>query len=174
MGNCISIFTLPFRVGRHQSTVCKIQYIYIFSKSSETALRTQTFLPTAMPEWINFSLIFCTVYLNTYMGVSKNNGTPKSSHFNRVFHYKSSILGYHHFLETPIYIPPIGSVIWVTILRFNALDIKEQGIWPSGVGGVWSSSGWVCIRKFITVSKKGGVDYNPNIMVIHWGIYIYR
>ena len=23
--------------------------------------------------------------------------TPKSSHFNRVFHYKPSILGYHHF-----------------------------------------------------------------------------
>ena len=33
------------------------------------------------------------------MGVSKKNGTPKSSNFNRVFHYKSSILG---FLETSI------------------------------------------------------------------------
>ena len=31
------------------------------------------------------------------MGVSKNNGTPKSSHFNRVFHYKPSILGYPYF-----------------------------------------------------------------------------
>ena len=27
---------------------------------------------------------------------------PKSSHFNRVFHYKPSILGYHYFSETPI------------------------------------------------------------------------
>ena len=27
------------------------------------------------------------------LGVSKNRGTPKSSHFNRVFHYKPSILG---------------------------------------------------------------------------------
>ena len=27
------------------------------------------------------------------MGVSKNNGTPKSSHVNRVFHYKPSIWG---------------------------------------------------------------------------------
>ena len=27
---------------------------------------------------------------NIYMGVSKNRGTPKSSHFNRVFHY------FHH------------------------------------------------------------------------------
>ena len=36
-----------------------------------------------------------------YMGVSKNNGFPKSSSkssiFHRVFHYKPSILGYHHF-----------------------------------------------------------------------------
>ena len=37
-----------------------------------------------------------------HMGVSKNNGTPKSSHVNRVFHY------FHHpfwvplFLETSI------------------------------------------------------------------------
>ena len=28
------------------------------------------------------------------MDVSKNSGTPKSSNFNRVFHYKPSILGY--------------------------------------------------------------------------------
>ena len=31
------------------------------------------------------------------MGVSKNRGTPKSSNFNRVFHYKPSILGYPYF-----------------------------------------------------------------------------
>ena len=29
---------------------------------------------------------------------------PKSSHFNRVFHYKPSILGVSLFLETPIYV----------------------------------------------------------------------
>ena len=29
-----------------------------------------------------------------YMGVSKNNGTPQIIHFNRVFHYKPSILGF--------------------------------------------------------------------------------
>ena len=32
-------------------------------------------------------------FFSKYMGVSKNSGTPKSSHFNRVFHYISSILG---------------------------------------------------------------------------------
>ena len=38
------------------------------------------------------------------MGVSKNSGTPKSSilnHFNRVFHYKPSILGYPYFWKHP-------------------------------------------------------------------------
>ena len=31
------------------------------------------------------------------MGVSLNGGTPKSSMFNRIFHYKPSILGYPYF-----------------------------------------------------------------------------
>ena len=37
-----------------------------------------------------------------HVGVSKNRaGPPKSSHFNRVFHYKPSILGvFFLFLET--------------------------------------------------------------------------
>ena len=38
---------------------------------------------------------------NDQMGISKNNGTPKSSHFNRVFQYKPSILGYHYFWKHP-------------------------------------------------------------------------
>ena len=36
-----------------------------------------------------------------HMGVSENRGTPKSSHFNRVFHYKASILGYPYFWKHP-------------------------------------------------------------------------
>ena len=36
-----------------------------------------------------------------HMGVSENGGTPKSSHFNRVFHYKPSILGYPYFWKHP-------------------------------------------------------------------------
>ena len=37
------------------------------------------------------------------MGVSLNGGTPKSSHFDRVFHYKPSILGYLYFWKHPYY-----------------------------------------------------------------------
>ena len=33
--------------------------------------------------------------------VSENSGTPKSSIFNRVFHYKPSILGYPYFWKHP-------------------------------------------------------------------------
>ena len=32
-------------------------------------------------------------HVKSYMDVSENNGTPKSSNFNRVFHCKPSILG---------------------------------------------------------------------------------
>ena len=46
--------------------------------------------------------IFCSCYTSPY-GCSENSDTPKSSHPNRVFHYKPSILGYPQFLETPIY-----------------------------------------------------------------------
>ena len=35
------------------------------------------------------------------IGVSKNRGTPKIIHFNRVFHYKPSILGYRYFWKHP-------------------------------------------------------------------------
>jgi len=36
-----------------------------------------------------------------HMGVSENSGTPKIIHFNRDFHYKSSILGYLYFWKPP-------------------------------------------------------------------------
>ena len=49
----------------------------------------------------------CEIYLLlgnksiNYMGVSENRGTPKSSIFNRIFHYKPSILGYPCFWKHP-------------------------------------------------------------------------
>ena len=43
-----------------------------------------------------------TFRLVVLLGVSKNRGNPQIIHFNRVFHYKPSILGYPLFLETPI------------------------------------------------------------------------
>ena len=41
-----------------------------------------------------------------HMGVSKNSGfSPQIIHFNRIFHYKPSILGYPYFWKHP-YVPP--------------------------------------------------------------------
>ena len=37
------------------------------------------------------------------MDVSENKGNPQIIHFNRVFHYKPSILGIPLFSEIPIY-----------------------------------------------------------------------
>ena len=45
------------------------------------------------------------------MGVSENSGTPKSSHFNRVFHYKPSILGFPYFWKHP-YLIQNGLPLW--------------------------------------------------------------
>ena len=38
---------------------------------------------------------------NFDVGVSKNNGTPIIIHFNRVFHYKPSFVGYPYFWKFP-------------------------------------------------------------------------
>ena len=36
-----------------------------------------------------------------FMDISENGGTPQIIHFNRVFHYKPSILGYPYFWKHP-------------------------------------------------------------------------
>ena len=47
----------------------------------------------------------CIVCINLYGGFRKWWVSPQIIHFNRVFYYKPSILGYPYFLETSIYIP---------------------------------------------------------------------
>ena len=43
------------------------------------------------------------IRLQLHLGVSKNRGNPQIIQFNRLFHYKPSILGVPLFSETPIY-----------------------------------------------------------------------
>ena len=50
----------------------------------------------SLPCFIPKSYVFFLYSSIIHMGVSINGGTPKSSIYNRVFHYKPSILGYHH------------------------------------------------------------------------------
>ena len=49
-----------------------------------------------------YSMVSYSRSIFTYMGVSKNSGlSPHIIHFNKVFHYKPSILGYLHFWKHP-------------------------------------------------------------------------
>ena len=61
-------------------------------------LRAQGFAFKELNGW-NLLNVYGTMIL--YVGVSKNSGTPKSSIFYRVFHYKPSILGYPYFRKPP-------------------------------------------------------------------------
>ena len=78
-----------------------------------------------------------------YMDVSENSGTSKSSIFNRVFHYKPSILGYHHFRKQP-YLNTLDSqseaafvVPQCVFFSLVALRIAEKK------GQVWGKDRWV-------------------------------
>ena len=53
------------------------------------------------------------VLLRVYMGVSKNSGNPQIIHFNRVFRYKPSILGYPYFWKHPC-----------VLSKFNLMRLK--------------------------------------------------
>ena len=48
---------------------------------------------------MGFWILHLATWAVTKMDVSKNSGTPQIIHFNRVFHYKPSILGYPYFLK---------------------------------------------------------------------------
>ena len=55
------------------------------------------------------------IYMYDYMDVSKNRGTPKSSHFNRVSRYKPSILGYHRIPIVSILYPLVCGILSHTL-----------------------------------------------------------
>ena len=67
------------------------------------------------------------IFIHVHKGVSKNSGTvpPKSSNFNRVFHYKPSILGYPYFWKHPITFK--RNVVFCTILE---LEMNRSTVRP--------------------------------------------
>ena len=69
--------------------------------------------------------------------VSKNNGTPKSSHFNRVFHYKPSILGVSLFFGNT------QGKLWISLP--NGLQILPLWItiWGDGKSLLYLLHWWV-------------------------------
>ena len=77
------------------------------------------------------------------MDVSKNSGTPKSSIFSRVFHYKASILGYPYFWKHPysdyIISPKIKSPVEPEAFdifdseRTGKMDYHELKVWVASL-----------------------------------------
>ena len=83
------------------------------------------------------------------MGVSKDNGTPKSSYFNRVFHYKPSILGAHpYFWKHPYSIR--NHPFWVRSNHFLEL-IQPQSFSLAMLTFLW------LMQLMLFLMKKGGV-----------------
>ena len=72
--------------------------------------------------WKNPGLRKC-IFINTYMDVSENSGfSPQIIHFDRVFHYKPSILGYHYFCKdqyTCFSLKKICFYIYYIIINFQ-------------------------------------------------------
>ena len=95
------------------------------------------------------------------MGVSKNRGNPQIIHFNRVFHYKPSILGfspyfwkhpYHETLMHPSDYQTLNCQHWQASPRWpSAIALWRQSAplrWPKwqvrhGATGVSPTKGWL-------------------------------
>ena len=58
---------------------------------------------------------------SSWLDVSENSGTSNSSIFNRVFHYKPSVLGYPYFWKHPI-----GGVGDMLVVRYWGSDISTS------------------------------------------------
>ena len=71
-----------------------------------------------------------------HMGVSKNKGTPKTSHLNRVWnHYKPSILGYPYFWKHP-YSPELEIRVGVIFCSQELVGVHscKLPVWCPGQG----------------------------------------
>ena len=102
-------------------------------------------------KWLEQWKTKCWLF-HSYVGVSLNGGfSPQIIHFNRVFHYKPSILGYHHFRKPPY---------WVGKNLSNSLGCKISYfwvyLWTNGWNEtmviLWLTLHWYCVLvKFLNM-----------------------
>ena len=72
-----------------------------------------------------------------YMGVSQNNGTPQIMQFNRVFHYKPSILGYPYFWKHPYILRYRGTTLSKSMPQLSMrseMHQPQRRAWRPGHG----------------------------------------
>ena len=90
------------------------------------------------------NIFFGVVYmyiLYLYMGVSTNNDTSQIIHFNRVFHYKPSILGYPYIWKHPYRHPKCNSGMTSVFIVASHGCLLHFGFF----GGGWKHLRWCCI-----------------------------
>ena len=117
------------------------------------------------------SYIIYHVY-SQYIGVSLNRSPPKSPmlfQFNRIFHYKSSILVYLHLWKPPYYIVDIA----YCLLPFFVVGCMTPQKNQCGAG----LPSHVCLikplRRPTTVNPGQMGDWSRPIITIFWGINIH-
>ena len=81
------------------------------------------------------------------MGVSENDRTPKSSIFNRVFHYKPSILGYHNFRKHP-YIPSLKQLA----PEMDGWKTTPLSFW--GAKGLFSRVNSLFVEEYVSLKNR--------------------
>ena len=116
------------------------------------------------------------------MVVSENSGfSPQIIHFNRVFHYKPSVLGYHFFSETPILIRRVEKYckgwswrpdffgfwyvrvsVWLTPWGFGWI------VWAHGMCFWWESWGGNCWREKVFAARIGFQRLLENLTFYRW------
>ena len=80
---------------------------------------------TALPETRDISPRFSGIR----MDVSEKSGTPKSSIFHRVFHYKPSILGYPYFWKHPNDVPQAPNSVAFWHVLFLSMAVLKESSW---------------------------------------------
>ena len=84
----------------------QLEWRFLVFVTSPRLFNSRSFTKFLQQEWLGWKLIsalpVAKKMMDFYMDVSKNRGkTPQIIHFNRVFHYKPSILGYQSFWKHP-------------------------------------------------------------------------
>ena len=109
------------------------------------------------------------LYQDSYVCVSKNRGTPQIIHFNRVFHYKPSILGYHYFWKHPYVFSIVLGIHIFPILFVPIFPLKHTDGWSildefPGARSTSAGDRGVCFRDHLEDlggSSLGYVASNP-------------
>ena len=127
--------------------------------ASSIHLLQQRSSPKLCRIWDNFSMLeeFSIVFW-LQLDVSENSGTPQIIHFNRVFHYKPSILGYPYFWKHPTGCASYFLHPWATWGSAGAteisFDLTYDRVLQADIEKVWPNINVTCHTHLAEQVKK--------------------